>query len=354
MRKAYIDNIRWMTVVLVVIYHVIYMFNGIEVQGVLGPFKAVQYQDAYQYIVYPWFMLLLFVISGMCARFSLRQHGAGEFLKGRTLKLLIPSTVGLFVFWWILGCYNLRISRLAGLELMPKPVLFLVMVLSGIGPLWYIQLLWLFSVLLLAVRRVEKNRLDSACKRASVPFLLGLFFPVWAAAQILNTPMVVVYRFGIYGLGFFLGYFLFAHDEVMERLERWWHILLAAAVVLGAIFVLSFWGEPYAEHSVLDTFLCNLYAWIATLAVLAVMKHWGNCQNAFTGFMGRKAWGLYLFHYLPLAAAAWHLHEAATLPPSVMYLCTGISAFAGALILYELISRIPVLRCLVCGIGGKS
>lgn len=28
MRKTYIDNIRWMTVVLVVIYHVFYMFNA--------------------------------------------------------------------------------------------------------------------------------------------------------------------------------------------------------------------------------------------------------------------------------------------------------------------------------------
>ena len=30
MRKVYIDNIRWITVALVVIYHEIYMFNGVE------------------------------------------------------------------------------------------------------------------------------------------------------------------------------------------------------------------------------------------------------------------------------------------------------------------------------------
>ena len=52
MRKLYIDNIRWITVVLVVLYHVIYMFNGIETFGVIGPFSDVQYQDAFQYIVY--------------------------------------------------------------------------------------------------------------------------------------------------------------------------------------------------------------------------------------------------------------------------------------------------------------
>ena len=98
MRKTYIDNIRWITVVLVVLYHVIYMFNGVQTAGVLGPFTDVQYQDVYQYMVYPWFMLLLFVVSGMSARYCLENHTHKEFLKSRTVKLLVPSTLGLFVF----------------------------------------------------------------------------------------------------------------------------------------------------------------------------------------------------------------------------------------------------------------
>ena len=116
MRKLYIDNIRWITVVLVVLYHVIYMFNGIETFGVIGPFSDVQYQDAFQYIVYPWFMLLLFAVSGMSARYELVRRSEKEFIKKRTGKLLVPSTLGLLVFWWILGYYNLLIG--GGLEQM--------------------------------------------------------------------------------------------------------------------------------------------------------------------------------------------------------------------------------------------
>lgn len=71
----------------------------------------------------------------------------------------------------------------------------------------------------------------------------------------------------------------------------------------GIGFVSVFWGAPYAEHQVLDTILCNVYAWITTLAVLSVMK---------------------------------------------------AAAFAGALILYEIIRRIPVLRWCICGIGGEK
>lgn len=57
MRKTYLDNIKWITVVLVVVYHVIYIFNGVQPNGVIGPFTDPQYQDLFQYIVYPWFIV---------------------------------------------------------------------------------------------------------------------------------------------------------------------------------------------------------------------------------------------------------------------------------------------------------
>lgn len=221
MRKAYLDNIRWITVVLVVLYHVIYMFNGVVTAGVIGPICKTRGQDVYQYIVYPWFMLLLFVVSGMSARFSLERHTPKEFLKSRTVKLLVPSTIGLFVFWWVLGYYNILISgAFESIWAAPWPVRFLILAVSGTGVLWYIQLLWVFSLALLLIRRVEKDRLYRLCEKTPPPVLLGLVFVVWGAAQILNTPVIVVYRFGIYGVGFLLGYFVFSHDAVMDRLQR--------------------------------------------------------------------------------------------------------------------------------------
>lgn len=53
MRKLYLDKICWITVVLVVIYHVIYLYNGVYTADVTGPFVRVQDQDAFQYLVYP-------------------------------------------------------------------------------------------------------------------------------------------------------------------------------------------------------------------------------------------------------------------------------------------------------------
>lgn len=357
MRKTYIDNVRWITVVLVVIYHVFYMFNGIETAGVVGPFTSPQYQDSLLYVLYPWFMLLLFVISGMSARFYLEHHSHKEFLKSRTRKLLVPSTIGLLVFQWILGFFNLQLSgAYAGMaNTVPKPFLFLIMAVSGSGPLWYIQTLWLFSLLLLPLRKIGKDRIYNLCKKANILVLLALVLVIWGSAHIFNIPVVTVYRFGIYGAGFFIGYLFFSQDEVMDRLGKYWLPLLIGAVSACVAFIAVYWGQPYASHVVLDTLLCNVYAWITTLAILAVMKKWGNFENAFSKWMIQKSWGLYLFHYLCIAGCAWYLPRLLPdLPAAFVYLCVGIAAFLGAFILYEVISRIPVLRWCICGIGGKK
>ena len=105
----------------------------------------------------------------------------------------------------------------------------------------------------------------------------------------------------------------------------------------------------------LDTFMCNLYAWMATLAILSFMKKWGNFQNSFTIWMRKQSWGLYLFHYLPLAMCAWYLTKYVSgMPSVVIYLLVGIAAFVGAYVLYQIISRIPLFRWCICGIGGKK
>lgn len=353
-RKKYIDNIRWITVALVVVYHVIFIFNGTGTLGGVGPLCPVQYQDAVLYLLYPWFMLLLFVVSGMCARFYLGRHTHKEFIRERTVKLLVPSTLGVVVFGWILGYFNMKIGgAFDSMGAVPKPVLFVIMCLSGTGPLWYIQLLWVFSLLLTVFRRVEKDRLSTLCAHTTLPVLLALTVVIYGAAQIGNVPVVVVYRFGIYGAGYLLGYLVFAHDEVMTRLEKAWLPLTTAALILGAAFTAVFWGQSYAGHEVLDTPLCNVFAWIAVLAVLAFMKKWGGFDNAFARWMTRKSWGLYLFHYLPLAACAYYIY-AMPIPAVLKYLLTAESAVVGGVLLYDIISRIPVLRWCVCGISRKK
>lgn len=355
MRRRYLDNIRWITVCLVVLYHVIYMFNGVETAGVAGPFHENQWQDAIQYLLYPWFMAVLFIVSGASARFSLEQRSEKAFLRDRTRRLLVPSTLGLLAFQWIQGMLNMRLGNaMQHMQGIPGPVLYLITALSGTGVLWTAQMMWLFSVLLLAVRKVEKGRLYGLGGKASLPVLLLLGIPVWLSAQVLNTPVILVYRFGLYGMCFFLGYFVFCHDEAADRLARAAWPLAAAAILLLSCFTVVYWGKLYAEAPVVNSPLAMACCWLGSLAVLACGRRWGECSTAFTRWMSARSFGLYVFHYLPISLCGLLL--PGHLPPWLIYVLTGIAAFAGGWLINALVSRIPVLRWCVLGIkkGGKA
>jgi len=54
MRRHWIDNLRWVTVLLVLLYHVIYFYNNKGVFGGVGGFgefpEVPQYQDVLMYV----------------------------------------------------------------------------------------------------------------------------------------------------------------------------------------------------------------------------------------------------------------------------------------------------------------
>lgn len=111
MRKHYLDNIRWATVLLVVLYHAIFMYNHVVTAGVVGPVTDCRWQDALQYLLYPWLMVVLFLVSGASARYALDSRSGKAFFAERTRKLLVPSTLGLLVLGWAQGYFNIAFSH---------------------------------------------------------------------------------------------------------------------------------------------------------------------------------------------------------------------------------------------------
>ena len=359
MRKHYLDNIRWITVVIVVIYHVLYMYNAEGVLGGLGKITdlPVQYYDIYQYLVYPWFMPVLFVVSGISARLSLDSHSDKEFIKSRSLKLLVPSTIGLFVFQFIQGYVSMSLG--GGFEGLasagvPKPVIYLIMVASGSGVLWYMHLLWIYCVLLVVIIKIEKGKLLAAGAKTPL-WLIALFvFPIWVAAQILNTPIVSVYRIAFYFVFFMLGYFVFSNDEVIERLKKIAVPLIVAAVAICVVFAVMNFGDNYADKPINRGFLYALDAYVGSLAMLAGMARFGDFSGSFSRWMSDHSFGLYVFHYLGISTVALIFAKPGLLPASACYILSLAAGFLFGYGLYAIISRIPFFRWAVLGIkkGG--
>ncbi len=352
MRKYYLDNIRWATILLVMAYHVFYAYNAVGVLGGVGGFANIQYQDAFLYFVYPWFMVLLFVVAGISARYALKKYPGKVFIGKRTWKLLAPSTLGLLAYQWIVGYFNIKIG--GGLEYIPAFLVYPISALSGTGPLWFAQVLWLYSLLIVLIKRMDQeDRLWKLGEKCNIFILLLLVLPLWGGAQILNMPVITTYRFGIYLAAFLLGYFVFSHDTVQETLKKYGLPLLLIAIAVGVAYTAHYFGQNYTEDHVLKSFFTNAYAWLMVLGVLGVAKKYCDRQSGFSAYMTKISFGLYVLHYTFIAIPCYYLKAKTALPAWAVYTAALLIVFVCTPLWYEVISRIPVIRCLVLGIRKK-
>ena len=68
---------------------------------------------------------------------------------------------------------------------------------------------------------IQKEKRKDIQKKSTVYLILiAVFFLFWGSSQLLNTPVVESYRFGIYTVAFLLGYYVFSQDIVIEVLKN--------------------------------------------------------------------------------------------------------------------------------------
>lgn len=353
MRKHFIDNIRWATIVLVLIYHVFYIYNSSGVFGGIGGFSEVQYQDSFLYFVYPWFMALLFLVAGISSRYALNVHTHKEFIKDKTAKLLVPSTLGLFVYHFITGYLNIKFG--GGLSSIPAALIYPISVISGIGPLWFIQMLYIFSLLLILIRKIDsKDRLYELGKKCNLIILILLFVPVFGASQILNVPVITTYRFGIYFFVFLLGYFVFSHNEIQLKLSKYAIPLLIISLLMGIGYVLYFFGLNYADATVLQHIFTSVYLWSAILAILGCGKAFFDKTNKVTSYLAKSSFGIYIVHYSITLVLCYLLKTYVPIPVVLIYIIAIAGVFLLSPAVYELLRRIPVIRYFMFGIKKKK
>ena len=363
MRKHWMDNLRWVTVLLVLFYHVIYFYNNKGVFGGIGGFgeypQVPQYQDVVMYILYPFFMPLLFLLAGISARYALEKKSAKEWFKARTRKLLVPGTIGLFVFHWMVGYFNTVVAQRQGVfDGIPAVAKYCIMAVSGIGPLWFVQLLWLLSLVLLLVRALDKaDKFWTWCGKANIVWIILLGVLFWAGEQTLvREPRAEsmdglwnLYKPFFYMIPFLLGYFVFSHDEVLEKVKKAWIPLLSCAVVAGVVLIVTTFGQDNTSPKYMGSPLNCIYGWLACLALIGWFQARFDRTGPFAAYMTRSSFGLYVVHYLVIAAFGYMMKMYTQLPPWAMYVILTVAVFTLSPLLYEVLHRIPFVRWAVFG-----
>lgn len=354
-RLNYLDNIKWITVVIVVIYHIIYIFNN---SGVITnlTIKGIPILDTFLVFVYPWFMCLLFVVSGISCRYSLNKRSNKEFLKDRVKRILVPSTLGMFVYCWIVGVItNTQTDMFAGNgDTIPCVIKYIIYCLVGSGPLWFCHVLFIGSLLLVIFRKIDKkDKITEICNKINLPIIFLLVLLVWGFSFILNAPLITVYRFGIYLLMMLFGYYIFSNEKIIKKLERISIPLFIISIILGIIYVVIYYGKNYAENSVLTNIFTNIYLWISILSILGLGSKWLNFKNKFTEYMTKNNFNIYVLHYVIILSLGYLVTTYMKLPFVLNYIIILLSTVIILPVLIEIIKRIPIIRFIVLGISKK-
>ncbi|HEX7542629.1 MAG TPA: acyltransferase, partial [Patescibacteria group bacterium] len=261
-RKLYIDNIRWGIIILVVIFHVVDIFNS---TGAILHFNSpgIAAFDSFAYFVYPWFMGCLFVVAGISARYSLNKRNAKEFAKGRVLKLLIPFLAGMLLLAPLTTILSFTATNSwYQFAAVPPVVLYFVLIAIGMGHLWFILELFVVSMIFLLIRHFDKkDKIWNLGGKTSMGILLLTYIPLLGAAQVLN--FLAVFRNVLFLCLFLLGYFVFSHDNIQEMLKKYHAPLLITAIILFIIQIPVYWGQNFT--GIVNQPLVMLYNWIMIL-----------------------------------------------------------------------------------------
>lgn len=203
MRNRYLDLLRALAVVRVVVYHV----TGWATMTLVFPAMSV-----------------MFALAGSLMAASLHRFGTAAV--GRRLRRLLPSL-------WMLAAIFVPAMLLTGLPLTPKVLLWLFPVSDppanhwgalALSPIWYLRnYLWFVLVSPLALWLFRRFPLPTliAPYALTVAIELGLY----------PNPPMVVQQFGLYLGAWMLG---FAHQEgMLRRLAN--RVLWPTAIALVAV-----------------------------------------------------------------------------------------------------------------------
>ena len=287
MRKRYLDNLRAICILWLFPFHVFMIYNDwgepFYVHG-----ASLSIPSAITRVLWLWMMPLLFVISGMSARYALQRRSAAAYAKERAQKLLIPLLAGavflLPVQAYIGGLnaqgaanywdYYTKLTDFTGYDGAFTP-----------GHLWF--MLFLFVISMIALPLTWRFRHS--------PSLSGRFAPSPRTLLIImlmgTFPTVGNMLFDISGkspteyLAFFLlGYFVLSDDAAQEMLDRYRFWLLGIALT-AAVCTFTF-----------DNILFEEAAWLSVLAILGLGRHYLNFTNRAMQYLTDSSFGVYLFH----------------------------------------------------------
>jgi glucans biosynthesis protein C len=364
-RLYYLDWLRVLSMLAIFLYHNnrFYNYSDWHVKNAQLTLSSTIFES----ILGVFLMPLLFTLSGAAIYCSLRSRTAGQFARERFLRLMVPVlTIGIFVF----GPFQIYLERFSHGDFTGTFWQFIPHYFDGFYGfggnfawmgvhLWYLLILFLFSILFLPLFIPFWKGAQSALSRLSSwfssPWAIFLMFVPLAFAPHLTDALGMGFTRQMggwdtfsYMLFLIYGYLLVANPKAIEILRKYSYISLGLAILLAAfVLVLIYTILPTPDTGFFfSTEIRPLISFLFVLGFLGMGNRYLNFNNKFVRYSNEAVLPFYILHQPVILSIGFFVVQW-TLPIIVKYLIVASISFIVIMLVYEfVVKRLNVFRFL--------
>ena len=326
MKRIYcLDWLRILAILTVFTFHTSHFFDPLY-WHVKNPVKSEPVL-LFLGFVNLWIMPLFFMLSGASGIFSVRKPFL-SFLKGKTLRLLVPYVVGVLVLIppqkYVEGLSNHTFSGgyLAFLQgyfsggMFNYPMGFSLSWIGAISyHLWFLGHLFLISILIFPIMRYIDNNGEYMLNRIyrATSFSGGailMFIPI-ALVRILLKKHFPTYTdwcdFAMYAVYFLWGFIYTRHEGLKETIMKSRFIALAIGSVLFVLYMISFsvkettFGQLFQNNEVYAYYMFQeaagaLVTWCFLIFFVALGMKYLNKESEYRQPLNEAVLPFYILH----------------------------------------------------------
>lgn len=348
-RKYYIDNLRWLAILLLFPFHALQIWNGGEYKGFYIWSHTNMIMYALSTAIYPWYMTLLFAMAGMSSRYALQKRTPKEFLLERTRKLVIPFIFGTITLVPAMTYIaEIFFNRYTGSYLHQYTLFFtketdLTGYKGGFTPahLWFLLYLFVISAGALIIISLQKRYIrKSNFKTISYWRMILLFIPEWLMLYVLNIGGKSIGQFLVL---FLFGYYILSEETVLQKIRKYRFVSLFLWISSGGLYTYLYCFKNLRNE--VGTGLYVFFGWMGILALLGIAQTLLNFQNRISAYFTKASFSIYILHQTVLVIIGYY---ALKLPVNtfVQFILITITSFFVTILIYEIVKRIPFVRVL--------
>jgi peptidoglycan/LPS O-acetylase OafA/YrhL len=353
-RLDYLDATRAFALVLGIVFHACLSFMPVYMGWAVQDVSTSPLVAKFVTVSHSFRMETFFLLAGFLGHLTFHRKGAGDFVRSRLLRIVVPFVVGWFILrplvvsGWIMGSASLRghVDVLAGLRGGFHSLSTLPKGLFTGSHLWFLYYLAMITALTLAVRglvqtsgswhAVMLRRADALvawlAKSPVSPVILAIptavalwFMRFWGMdtpdqSLVPRLPALVVYA-----SFFVLGWMLSRQSEMISQITRLtllrWILAglgISAVLLLGDIERDP--GHPhYLAAHLAYAVSYALTMWSLAFLTIGVFRKLSARPNAIVRYVADSSYWMYLLHlpvvvWLQVAVAEVPLHWSLKLP----------------------------------------